>query len=146
MRIWSLHPQHLDAKGLTALWRETLLAQRVLQGRTRGYTQHPQLERFKGCQDPQVAIATYLDAVHVEAGRRGYRFNAELIAPLRTEETLAVSEGQLAYEWEHLLAKLKQRAPAVYAQQAGLAGPQPHPMFYVTPGPLAAWERPQRDK
>ncbi|MCL4258018.1 MAG: DNA lyase [Anaerolineales bacterium] len=146
MRIWSLHPQHLDAKGLTALWRETLLAQRVLQGRTRGYTQHPQLERFKACREPQAAIATYLDAVHVEAGRRGYSFNAELIAPLRTVETLAVSEGQLAYEWEHLLAKLKQRAPAVYSLQAGLAGPQPHPMFYVTPGLLAAWERPQGAK
>ena len=27
MRIWSVHPQYLDAKGLVALWREALLAQ-----------------------------------------------------------------------------------------------------------------------
>jgi hypothetical protein len=27
MRIWTLHPRHLDAVGLVALWRETLLAQ-----------------------------------------------------------------------------------------------------------------------
>ena len=47
MRIWSIHPQHLDAKGLVALWRETLLAQKVLLGETRGYRNHPQLKRFK---------------------------------------------------------------------------------------------------
>lgn len=37
MRIWSLHPSYLDAKGLVALWRETLLAQKVLLGATVGY-------------------------------------------------------------------------------------------------------------
>lgn len=142
MRIWSLHPQHLDAKGLTALWRETLLAQRVLQGRTRGYTQHPQLLRFKVCVDPQAAIATYLAAVHAEARARGYHFNADLIDTSRTAERLAVNDGQLAYEWQHLLAKLAKRAPALHTQQAALAGPQPHPMFYVQPGPIAEWERP----
>lgn len=142
MRIWSLHPQHLDAKGLTALWRETLLAQRVLQGRTRGYSQHPQLLRFKACADPLAAIATYLAGVHTEAQARGYSFNAELIAAPPSRERLAVSDGQLAYEWQHLLAKLAKRTPALHAQQAALAGPQPHPMFYVKPGPIAAWERP----
>jgi hypothetical protein len=35
MRLWSLHPSYLDNKGLTALWREALLARKVLQGRTR---------------------------------------------------------------------------------------------------------------
>jgi len=30
MRLWSLHPRYLDAKGLVALWREGLLAQKVL--------------------------------------------------------------------------------------------------------------------
>ncbi|OAD21125.1 DNA-(apurinic or apyrimidinic site) lyase / pyrimidine dimer DNA glycosylase, partial [Candidatus Thiomargarita nelsonii] len=37
MRLWSLHPKYLDPKGLVALWRETLLAQKVLLGETRGY-------------------------------------------------------------------------------------------------------------
>ena len=32
MRLCSLHPQYLDAKGLVALWREGLLAQAVLAG------------------------------------------------------------------------------------------------------------------
>ncbi len=36
MRLWSLHPRYLDAKGLVALWREALLAQAVLKGQTKG--------------------------------------------------------------------------------------------------------------
>lgn len=32
MRLWSLHPSYLDAVGLVALWREGLLARKVLQG------------------------------------------------------------------------------------------------------------------
>lgn len=38
MRIWSLHPKYLDSKGLIALWRESLLAQKVLMGKTSGDT------------------------------------------------------------------------------------------------------------
>ena len=47
MRIWSLHPRYLDAKGLVAVWRETLLAKHVLEGKTKGYKNHPQLNRFR---------------------------------------------------------------------------------------------------
>jgi hypothetical protein len=47
MRIWSIHPKYLDIKGLVALWREALLAKHVLEGRTKGYRNHPQLDRFK---------------------------------------------------------------------------------------------------
>ena len=35
MRLWTLHPRYLDAQGLTALWRESLLARAVLRGETR---------------------------------------------------------------------------------------------------------------
>ena len=35
MRLWSLHPKYLDARGLVALWREGLLAQAVLKGQTK---------------------------------------------------------------------------------------------------------------
>ena len=47
MRLWSVHPKYLDARGLVALWREALLAQAVLRGRTNGYVHHPQLQRFR---------------------------------------------------------------------------------------------------
>lgn len=57
MRLWSLPPSLLDAKGLVALWREALLAQKVLQGETRGYRNHPQLARFKQQDDPAAALA-----------------------------------------------------------------------------------------
>ncbi len=53
MRLWSLHPSYLDAKGLVALWREGLLAQAVLSGQTHGYKNHPQLERFKSQPHPR---------------------------------------------------------------------------------------------
>ena len=47
MRVWSVHPRHLDRQGLASAWREGLLAQKVLTGTTRGYRNHPQLERFR---------------------------------------------------------------------------------------------------
>ncbi|MGB9092639.1 MAG: pyrimidine dimer DNA glycosylase/endonuclease V, partial [Gallionella sp.] len=79
MRLWSLHPRYLDARGLVALWREGLLAQKVLAGATRGYRHHPQLSRFRDHPDAQGTIAAYLAEVQREAGRRGYRFDAEKI-------------------------------------------------------------------
>ena len=67
MRLWSLHPKHLDRQGLTACWREALLAQAVLAGRTRGYTRHPQLDRFRAAPDPLDAVGAYLRGVQREA-------------------------------------------------------------------------------
>jgi hypothetical protein len=139
MRLWSLHPGHLDARGLTALWREGLLAQRVLQGRTRGYTHHPQLERFREGGEAEALIASYLLAVWQEASQRGYRFDASRIGTPRTSLQLPVTEGQIEYEWRHLLAKLQRRAPAWYAAQQAHQ-PRLHPLFYAVPGARAAWE------
>ena len=76
MRIWSLHPRYLDRQGLTACWREGLLAQAVLAGRTRGYRQHSQLERFRAQPDPVAAVGAYLEAVAREAADRGYRLTS----------------------------------------------------------------------
>ena len=81
MRIWSLHPRYLDPQGLVALWRETLLARAVLNGQTRGYTRHPQLERFRAHAEPLALVDAYLEAVHREATSRGYAFDASKFAP-----------------------------------------------------------------
>ena len=70
MRIWSLHPQQLDRAGLIACWRETLLAQAVLAGRTKGYRNHPQLERFRAQVDPLASVGAYLSGLAAEADRR----------------------------------------------------------------------------
>ena len=79
MRIWSLHPSLLDRRALVACWRETLLAQKVLRGLTRGYTNHPQLIRFRAHPQPLEAVAAYLSGLADEADARGYSFNRELI-------------------------------------------------------------------
>lgn len=144
MRLWSLHPRYLDRRGLVALWREGLLAQAVLAGRTRGYRHHPQLERFREAADPPAAIAAYLEAVAAEGARRGYRFDASRIGSARGAlEPLAVTDGQLRFEWAHLRSKLASRDPAWLARLAlpPDALPDPHPLFVVPPGPVASWER-----
>jgi len=140
MRIWSLHPQHLDTKGLVALWRETLLAKHVLEGRTKGYTMHPQLSRFKEAHDPLAAIHTYLFVVHAEASARGYRFDPTKFDAAARHPKLPVTEGQLAYETAHLLNKLKTRDPERHRAVKKLAGLEVHPLFTVVKGGVEAWE------
>lgn len=140
MRLWSLHPRHLDAKGLVALWREGLLALAVAKGRTRGYRHHPQLVRFLAKPDPVAAIERYLLEVHAEAKTRGYSFDRRKLGPARARVRWTVSQGQLRHEWTHLLGKLERRDPERWRQQRA-AKPVPHPLFRVVPGKVAAWER-----
>jgi hypothetical protein len=145
MRIWSLHPVYLDARGLVALWREALLAQAVLKGQTRGYTHHPQLLRFREQSSPTTTMAHYLRAVHTEAVNRGYRFDSKKIGRARSSNRLTVTHGQLDFEWSHLLRKLRTRDPIRYAQLATVSVPQPHPLFEVVRGTIATWEKSQGD-
>ena len=140
MRLWSLHPRYLDAKGLVALWREGLLAQKVLHGGTRGYTRHPQLNRFKDAPNPHGAIARYLHYVADEADLRGYRFDRSRIAANTMRGTLRVTRGQLDYELIHLLAKLELRDPERYTQLCSTPTVQPHPLFTAIPGGIENWE------
>lgn len=141
MRLWSLHPRHLDRQGLLALWREGLLARAVLRGGTRGYTRHPQLQRFRAHPQPRRAIDAYLHAVCDEADARGYRFDRGKLGARCGIETIAVSDGQRDHEWAHLLAKLAERSPALHAQ-ARAQSPLLHPGFRLQAGPVADWERP----
>ena len=142
MRLWTVHPRHLDAAGLVALWREALLAQAVLLGRTRGYTRHPQLERFRAAADPAACIAGYLRVVADEAESRGYAFNSALIvASGNPGRPIAETKGQLLYEWEHLCRKLRGRSPAWYRNQVARAQPTSHPLFRIVAGGVRDWER-----
>jgi len=139
--LWTLHPKYLDARGLCAVWREGLLAQQVLRRKTRGYRRHPQLERFRASGAPVGAVAEYLRAVHREAARRGYGFDATRIAPARFPGKLPATRGQLAHEWRHLKAKLRRRAARDYRRLQSVRIPRAHPLFRVVPGPAADWER-----
>jgi len=141
MRLWSLHPRYLDPRGLVALWREALLAQAVLRGRTRGYTHHPQLARFRSASAPIRSIATYLRAVHTEAARRGYHFDAGKIARGGRTDNMPVTRGQLDYEWDHLRKKLKRRSPTWLSTLKLRTRPAPHPLFCVVPGAVEEWEK-----
>lgn len=68
-----MHPSFLDRFGLLAVWREGLLAQSVLLGRTSGYRNHPQLIRFKNREDPVLYIGTYLYYVWFEGRKMGQK-------------------------------------------------------------------------
>lgn len=138
MRIWSLHPALLDRQGLTACWREGLLAQAVLAGRTKGYLRHPQLERFRAEADPLASIGAYLSCVADEADARGYHYDRSRIERPGTAPLMTVTDGQLDHELQHLRAKLAARSPdrLPLAQRA-----LPHPCFVVEPGDVATWER-----
>ncbi|WP_173921559.1 pyrimidine dimer DNA glycosylase/endonuclease V [Agromyces sp. Marseille-P2726] len=142
MRLWSVHPRYLDRQALTACWREGLLAQAVILEPSRGYSRHPQLERFRAVEDPMAAVCRYLAAVADEAERRGYRFARERIRdPLATAPPIAVTTGQLMFEWAHLMSKLERRAPDLRRAWQHVEVPDAHPSFHVVAGPVATWER-----
>ena len=141
MRLWSIHPKYLDAKGLVALWREGLLAQKVLRGQTRGYKNHPQLMRFKNLSDPITGIGTYLLEVYREADIRGYSFDRTKIhKTARKTLFLKVSSKQRQYEFVHLLRKLRVRSRSHYKKVHEVKRIKLHPIFRSVAGPIESWE------
>ncbi|MBD2765844.1 DNA lyase [Kocuria sp. cx-455] len=144
MRLWSLDPALLDRRALVAGWRETLLAQKVLRGETKGYTRHPQLERFRDRPDPLQAIADYLHAIADEADRRGYSFDRGRISRARSADPdiMYVTSGQLNYELAFLQSKVAGRDPEWgHTHLDDTMTAEPHPLFAVVDGPIETWER-----
>jgi len=141
MRLWSIHPKYLDHKGLVAVWREGLLARKVLEGKTVGYTRHPQLERFRGHERPIAAIDTYLKCVFEESVRRGYSFNREKIGDTFTQKKMRVTRGQVEFELGHLKSKLKVRNNVKYKELLKVKDIQTNPVFSVRGGLVEDWEK-----
>jgi len=139
MRIWSLHPKYLDTKGLLAVWRETLLAKHVLEGKTKGYKNHPQLFRFKQMPHPLHAINHYLSEIYNEAVSRNYRFDKSKIDNFQPV-SIAVTRGQLEYEMKHLLKKLSIRDKERFEQLCRLKRIEHAPLFNVKDGDIEHWE------
>jgi hypothetical protein len=131
----------LDAKGLVAAWREALLAQKVLAGATKGYTHHPQLERFRSQRRPAQAMTAFLSGIAEEAQRRGYHFDTSKISGRKPGCQIDETKGQLLYEWAHLRTKLRTRAPEVYRRFRMVETPEAHPLFRIVPGDIREWER-----
>jgi hypothetical protein len=140
MRLWSIHPKYLDTKGLVALWREGLLAKHVLENKTKGYKNHPQLKRFKEHPEPIHAINFYLCKIHEEATRRNYRFDQGKLDWSCKPCTMPVNIGQVSYEIIHLKNKLTERDPARLSQFIETVKIEVHPMFYLVEGPIENWE------
>lgn len=140
MRLWTIHPRFLDVKGLTAVWREGLLARKVLRGQTRGYTNHPQLIRFRNHPDPLSAIDAFLAAVLNEARNRGYNFDAAKIDEHAQAAPIVETTGQFDYEWQHLLNKLQARDPGRFEDSRN-KHPAPHPLFVLIKGDVQDWEK-----
>jgi len=140
MRIWSLHPKYLDSKGLVALWRETLLAKHVLEGKTKGYKNHPQLNRFKKAKYPLDLINQYLSEVYYEAISRNYNFDKRKINWTFRKGNLLVTTGQVIYEVEHLLIKLKVRDQIKYKELKSKSTFDIHPIFKLVDGEIEEWE------
>ncbi len=148
MRIWSLHPKYLDQKGLVAAWREGLLAQAVLMGKTKGYKNHPQLNRFKNTSRPLDDLSNYLKGLYVEAKSRGYNFNGSLIRETNVSSfnRINVTEGQLMYEWNWLMQKLSNRDQNKWMQNCKVCIdsdfiPKQHRSFNVVKGDIEYWEK-----
>jgi hypothetical protein len=144
MRLWSIDLSYLDRKGLLGVWREALLAKAVLSFKTKGYRSHPQLERFKNHPSPLKSINTYLYHVFQQAQKRNYNFDISKIdlSQVDTSIKLKVTKGQLKYEFQHLLAKLRQRDHQKYLELLNVETVQPNQLFYVVDGDIKSFERP----
>lgn len=143
MRLWSLHPKYLDSKGLVALWREALLAKAVLEGKTKGYTNHPQLRRFKDSDNSLGYINLYLNEIFNEAKRRGYHFSADkvVIDGHAKTQKLPVTRGQIEYEFQWLQKKLALRDTVKLAENNQIKNIEINEIFHRIDGAIEAWER-----
>jgi len=131
---------------LGAVWREGLLAQAVLLGRTKGWRRHSQLLRFQVHEEPLKAIGFYLRHIHDEAQSRGYRYvHLKIVAAVADVDAIAVTTGQLLYELRILKERLKKRSPNKFQdllkRERREACPMPHPLFTVIDGTIEPWEK-----
>ena len=146
MRLWSIHPKYLDSVGLVALWRESLLAQKVLKGKTKGFKNHPQLKRFKDHAEPKQAILYYLLKIWEEAKLRGYNFDKRKIKALAEVEKIPVSRSQLKFEFSWLCNKLKRRDSQQYKKLLSFRKIESHPLFEIVEGEIEKWEKTRQKK
>ena len=142
MRLWSIHPKYLDRQGLLALWRESLLAQKVLLNKTKGYKNHPQLKRFRQHLTPLKAIGFYLYDIYREGRKRGYNFKKEKIISINKNiKPIKVTRGQIDFEVKHLARKLKERDRQRFSRILKIKKFRLHPLFVSVQGERESWEK-----
>lgn len=145
MRLWSLHPKYLDVIGLIAVWREGLLAKKVIHGMTTGYKNHPQLMRFQTHVNPYFAINCFLYIIYLESIKRGYNFNfkkIDVVSKKNIFKIIHVTDGQILYEKNHLSKKLLKRNAFIKNQELNKhKTPDVNPIFFFIKGDIATWEK-----
>ncbi len=171
MRLWSISPEYLDSIGLVAVWRESLLAKKVLQGKTIGYTNHPQLERFKNYskikqeinnkkklnykqefdnknyskKDSIKLIDNYLYNIFLESKKRGYNFDKTKCKNHNLEKSIIITNGQLEFEFNHLQKKLFNRNKKKYLENKKILKEKnkinANNLFKIVKGKICDWEK-----
>lgn len=141
MLVWSIHPSYLEVKNFVALWSESLLAQNVLLGNTKGWVNHPQLIRFRKHEFPLQAIANYLHDVCDEAENRGYNFKLEKIQlPWQKIDKLQITMAGIEHEWQYFLKKMKLRNLKYFNKWKNNIEIKTHPAFKIIEGKIKDWE------
>ena len=142
MRIWSINPKYLDTMGLVSAWREGLLAKKVLEGKTSGYRNHPQLNRFKEQKDSLLCINTYLYWLYEESLNRGYKFEKNKIGKFDKNLKINVNKKQIEFEFNHLQKKLKLRNPDQYNKNNDIKKIESNNLFnIINKNKLEDWEK-----
>ena len=142
MRLWSIHPKYLDAKGLIAVWREGLLAKKVLEGKTKGYKNHPQLIRFINSENALESINQYLYGIYEESTIRKYNFDKSKLYTINSKRVkLTVNSKQIEYEFELLKSKLKKRDLSKYNEIINTPVIELHSIFMRITGDIENWEK-----
>jgi hypothetical protein len=144
MRLWSIHPKYLDKKGLVGLWRESLLAKKVLEGKTKGYKNHPQLIRFKESENKLLYLNHYLYEVYKEGKKRNYKFNFEKINKSLLEKRIKkipITNCQLKYEFNHLKNKLIRRDKKHHNKINLTKSIKSSNIFTIKKGKICHWEK-----
>ena len=57
-----------------------------------------------------------------------------------SDSTINVTNGQVSYELNHLILKLKIRDTAKYKELINIKHPDTNPIFTVIDGPVESWE------
>jgi len=136
---------YLDKAGLGACWREALLAKKVLEGKTKGYKNHPQLTRFKEHRDPVFMLDMFLTTIWNEACNRSYNYDGSKITSYkpfpRAYLSISVNRGQLVYEACHLNSKLIKRQTEGRIRIPTLEKLECNPIFEPCNGDIESWEK-----
>uniref|UniRef100_UPI004028A1E8 pyrimidine dimer DNA glycosylase/endonuclease V n=1 Tax=Candidatus Scatocola faecipullorum TaxID=2840917 RepID=UPI004028A1E8 len=130
MSLWTVHPKYLDKQGLISLWREGLLAQKVLNGELDVKLSNPIWQQFRQAENPLKAIGSYLSFVAAEGARRGYKFSHEkIIYPNFEDYEISVRPQDLIFEMKHLRDKLKLRDREKWNETSQVEKVEAHPTF-----------------